>query len=130
RMRSDHADSKTPTGVTFDFMLGEHSYRVRRSPRQPRPKKRGVGVTMQDAEATLWRRTRAEEHEEGQPLADGWADVTDYVVELMGFRCDQFRQVVLLPQGQFQKLLMDKTEHRQAILEALFRVERFKRIEQ
>jgi exonuclease SbcC len=131
RMRSDHARPDAPTEVTFDFTLGADTYRVRRSPRQPRPKKRGAGVTMADAQATLWRRNdRCEPHEEGDALADGWAEVSDYVTELMGFRCDQFRQVVLLPQGQFQRLLTDKSDHRQAILEALFRVERFKQIEQ
>jgi exonuclease SbcC len=130
RMRSDHARADAVTEVTFDFTLGADAYRVRRSPRQPRPKKRGVGVTMADAEATLWRRDGCEAHEEGRALADGWAEVTDYVIELMGFRCDQFRQVVLLPQGQFQRLLTDKSDHRQSILEALFRVERFKQIEQ
>jgi exonuclease SbcC len=129
-MRSDHARADAATEVTFDFTLGADAYRVRRSPRQPRPKKRGVGVTMADAQATLWRRDGCEAHEEGRALADGWAEVTDYIVELMGFRCDQFRQVVLLPQGQFQRLLTDKSDHRQAILEALFRVERFKQIEQ
>src|SRR5262249_23481799 len=38
--------------------------------------------------------------------------------------------VAVLGQGQLQGLLTDKSDHRQAILEALFRVERFKQIEQ
>src|SRR5215468_5562187 len=42
RMRSDHARADAPTEVTFDFALGADLYRVRRSPRQPRPRKRGV----------------------------------------------------------------------------------------
>ncbi|MDB5333349.1 MAG: hypothetical protein JWP03_4500, partial [Phycisphaerales bacterium] len=65
-----------------------------------------------------------------QVVADGWAKVNEYVERLMGFQADQFRQVVLLPQGQFQKLLVANSADRQAILEALFQVEAYARIEQ
>src|SRR5258706_3728353 len=130
RMRSDHAAPSTPTEVVFDFALGHDAYRVRRTPRQPRPKKRGSGLMIQDPEATLWKRTGCAPEDEGSPQADGWTEVTDYVEQLMGFQCDQFRQVVLLPQGQFQKLLLDTSAGRQSILERLFQVDRFAKIEQ
>ncbi|HWE96406.1 MAG TPA: SMC family ATPase [Tepidisphaeraceae bacterium] len=65
-----------------------------------------------------------------QVVAEGWAKVNEYVERLMGFQADQFRQVVLLPQGQFQKLLVSNSADRQAILEALFQVEAYARIEQ
>ena len=39
------------------------------------------------------------------PLAQKTTEVTALVEELLGFKAEQFRQVVLLPQGQFRKLL-------------------------
>ena len=129
QLRSDHADAKIPTEVKFDFSLGEDLYRIHRIPKQQRPKKKGGGFTMQEQEATLWKRTGCGPEEEGAPLADGWNDVKLYVEDLMGFKCDQFRQVVLLPQGQFQKLLLDPSVKREEILEKLFKTERFSEIE-
>jgi exonuclease SbcC len=125
RMRSDHAHANVATDVTFDFSLGESRYRVTRSPKQLRPRRRGTGTTMQEQQATLWNRTDCANGDSGTPIADGWSDVTAKVESLMHFRCEQFRQVVLLPQGQFQKFLLDKTSDREAILQALFQVERF-----
>ena len=52
-MRSDHADPKRVTEVAFDFALGAEVYRVKRSPRQQRPKKKGAGFTTRDAEADV-----------------------------------------------------------------------------
>ncbi|HYE20829.1 MAG TPA: SMC family ATPase [Tepidisphaeraceae bacterium] len=62
-------------------------------------------------------------------IADGWREVNDRVERLMGFKADQFRQVVMLPQGMFQKLLTAGSDERQKILEALFDVELYRRIE-
>lgn len=64
------------------------------------------------------------------PVAAGWSAVTEAVARLMGFAADQFRQVVILPQGQFQKLLTARSDERQQILEALFGVQTYARIEQ
>ncbi|HZN67835.1 MAG TPA: AAA family ATPase, partial [Tepidisphaeraceae bacterium] len=55
-LRSDHADAATPTEVQFDFSVGESVYRVRRSPEQQRPRKRGAGFATQPQDAALYRR--------------------------------------------------------------------------
>ena len=130
-LRSDHADPATPTEVQFDFSVGESFYRVRRSPEQLRPRKRGAGFATQPQDAALYRRnTTAPEDYDGRILCDGWSEVTAHVRQVMGFEAEQFRQVVMLPQGQFQKLLMDKSADRQRILETLFRVDGYGRIEE
>src|SRR5258708_1303159 len=65
-----------------------------------------------------------------EPLAEGWMRVNERVERLMGFKADQFRQVVVLPQGMFQKLLLSDSKQREAILSVLFPdVERFGRIQ-
>jgi exonuclease SbcC len=136
-MRSDHAEPATFTEVVFDFSIGAERYRVRRNPEQERPAKRAreLKLVTQQQDATLWRRTRvaadaaADPADEGTVLADGWKETNEEVERLMGFRCEQFRQVVMLPQGRFQELLLAKSDARQGILETLFQVESFARIE-
>ncbi|MDQ7785330.1 MAG: SMC family ATPase, partial [Desulfomonilaceae bacterium] len=131
RMRSDHADPSVPTEATLDFRLGKHVYRVYRRPEQQLPKKRGEGTTIRRAMAALYKRTGLEDDSlEGEVIASQWSKVTEAVEQLLGFRCDQFRQVVMLPQGQFRKLLLADSRERQAILEVLFRTELYRRIEE
>jgi DNA repair protein SbcC/Rad50 len=131
QMRSDHADRTTLTEVTFDFSLGAEVYRVTRSPEQERPRRRGEGTTTECQRATLWRRTGPmDDTEEGAVVATQWSRVTEEIERLMGFRSDQFRQVVMLPQGEFQRLLLANSRERQEIFEMLFQTEVYRQIEE
>ncbi len=131
RVRSDHADPSVLTEVIFDFRLGDQDYRVYRRPEQERPKKRGGGLTRTPPEAWLARRTgMSDDDGDGALLANKWKEVTEAVEDLLGFRDDQFRQVVVLPQGKFRDLLIAKSTDRQAILEVLFQTELYRRIEE
>lgn len=131
QMRSGHADLTEPTEITFDFTIGADTYRILRFPEQERPKKRGEGTTVMPANATLWKRTGlTDDAEEGSVLAGGWSKVTEAVEQLLGFKSSQFRQVVMLPQGDFRRLLTADSKERQAIMEILFRTEFYRRIEE
>jgi DNA repair protein SbcC/Rad50 len=125
QMRSDHADRALPTEVTFAFAIGGNTYRVHRSPEQERPKRRGEGTTTQAAQATLW----SVKDGATEVLASKWAEVTAKVESLLGFKSEQFRQVVLLPQGKFRQLLLADSKEREAILETLFKTEVYTRIQ-
>lgn len=131
RIRSDLSDSQTPTEVIFEFRLGTERYRIHRRPEQERPRLRGPGSAKIRPEATLTR--LAENPGNGNPgtvVASQWSKVTRAVEDLLGFRGDQFRQVVVLPQGQFRKLLLADSKERQAILEVLFQTELYRRVEE
>jgi DNA repair protein SbcC/Rad50 len=131
RVRSDLADPALQTEVFFDFRLGGDDYRVHRRPEQPKPKRRGDGATTARAEAVLWRRTGlTSDRDEGVVLANQWKSVTEHVERLLGFRSDQFRQVVMLPQGEFRRLLLADSRQRQEILEVLFQTQLYRRIEE
>ena len=121
-MRSDHADPELLTRVEFDFALGDRLHRIVREPEQQRPKQRGDGTTTHTQTATLWRlRDGADGMEQdGGPLETGWTKVSAKAEALLGFRSEQFRQVVMLPQGRFQKLLEADSKEREQILRALF----------
>jgi exonuclease SbcC len=129
-MRSHHASPDAATSVTFDFALGAEVYRAERVPEQERPKLRGEGTTLQRQEATLWRRTGDERDDaQGTVLASGWRDVTQAAEGILGFREEQFRQVIVLPQGQFRRLLLADSGERETILASLFRTDFFRRLE-
>lgn len=49
--------------------------------------------------------------------------VDQYAASLLGLSYDQFRQIILLPQGQFERLLTADTEEKEKILRTLFGAE-------
>lgn len=125
-MRSKYATPDVETYVRFDFAIGKNFYRVRRSPEQQVAKKRGTGVKQKKMEAALYRID-----EKGNETAIiSTKEVHKAVEELMGFKSEQFRQVVLLPQGDFRKLLLADSAERQQIMEVLFRTQRYGRLQQ
>lgn len=124
-MRSDHAEAALATEVVFEFAIGSDLYRIQRAPEQDRPKKRGGGMTIMHAEALLWRLTPVGE----EVLESGWSKVTERIESLLGFKSTQFRQVVLLPQGDFRKLLTANSAERQEIMQTLFKTELYRQIE-
>jgi exonuclease SbcC len=131
QMRSDHAIDSTQTEVIFDFSLGGDNYRVRRIPEQVRvSKKKNVSATLR-TQATLWKLDGVtDDIDGGIVLASKTNEVTEKIESLLGFRVEQFRQVVLLPQGKFRQLLMSNSQERETILEALFKTEFYRNIEE
>jgi exonuclease SbcC len=128
-MRSDLAPLEVQTEVELDFRLGGESYRIHRKPEQERPRLRGQGTTLAQQEVTLWRRTGCDDQDEGTVLASRWREAGEEVERIVGFKSEQFRQVVMLPQGKFRELLSAGSQKRQEILEVLFRTELYRRIE-
>ena len=126
-MRSHHAKPDQMTEITFTFEIRGETYRIYRIPEQDRPKKSGTGTTLQSADATLWK-----QNEEGVEVLvkTGWKVVTEEIENIIGFKSSQFRQVIMLPQGQFRKLLVADSIERQNILEKLFRTELYRMIEE
>lgn len=128
QMRSQHAAPGDATEVVFDFAVGPDHYRVRRSPEQERLAKRGGGVTQEAHKAELHQ--LKPDGSEGDLLAARPSEVSDRIQSLLGFSADQFRQVVVLPQGQFQNFLHATDKEREAILEVLFNTAFYRRVEE
>jgi DNA repair protein SbcC/Rad50 len=125
-MRSDHASLNTPTKVCLDFILRDKTYRVIRFPAQEAPKSKGSGTTSQAPKAQLW---FMDGSKEGNLLGNKITDVTKKVEELIGLGVDQFRQVIVLPQGKFRDLLMADSKTRETIFGQLFQTQIYKKIE-
>jgi DNA repair protein SbcC/Rad50 len=127
-LRSDYSAPDLPTEVEFVFELGAKTYLIRRRPTQERPKARGEGMTEDAAEASLFDVTGIPvdtlgPSQSGRVIAEKKVSVVGQQVEaLLGYGADQFRQIVLLPQGKFETFLAAKTDARVEILRDLFDV--------
>ena len=124
-IRSDFAEPQHMTRVDFSFAIGEAQYRVERLPKQFVAKKRGTGMREQNASATVYEMKDGE----WKVIATSAAAIRDTIQRIIGFRKDQFLQVVLLPQGEFRKLLVASTSEREELLHTLFRTELYRRLQ-
>ena len=117
--RSHHAEQGTFTYVNFRFELQGHCYRVVRFPPQ-KGKSQGA--------YELWRQTLVDDVE-GELIASGKTKVNKAVQSLLGYSLNQFRSVIMLPQGQFREFLAAKTEKKAEILSTLFRTDRYQALQ-
>lgn len=124
-IRSDFAEPERMTRVDFSFAIGEAQYRVERLPKQLVAKKRGTGMREQNTSATVYEMKDGE----WKVIATSAAAIRDTIQRIIGFRKDQFLQVVLLPQGEFRKLLVASTSEREELLHTLFRTELYRRLQ-
>ena len=128
QMRCDFAKPDLLTEVTLEFALADKQYRVRRVPQQDKPKSRGEGTTNHAAEAQLW---ELDGSDEGKLLvAKKVNDATATIKELIGLDVEQFRQVIVLPQGKFRELLLADSRDREKIFSQLFQTSIYKQVEE
>ncbi|MBS1870781.1 MAG: SMC family ATPase [Actinobacteria bacterium] len=127
RLRSDHAAPEVRTEVELEVTLRERRLRVVRRPPQERPKLRGEGMTREGPACTVEELDAASG--EWTVLAARPDEARHELDALLGMTCDQFCQVVLLPQGEFATFLRADSGERQAVLERLFGTDRFARVE-
>ncbi|WP_160676705.1 AAA family ATPase [Clostridium sp. C8-1-8] len=116
-LRSDFASDENVTYVELEFELREKIYRIKRHPQQLKRKARGDGYTLKTAEAELI-------------LPDGTVitkvnNVDEKINEVLGINKQQFKQIVMLPQGEFRKLLEAESLEREAIFRKIFGTEAF-----
>lgn len=121
--RSKYADTATETFVELEFSYQGKKYQIFRSPEYMAPKKRGTGLTLRKAEAQL---TYPDER---QPVTKA-RDVTRAVEELLGLDYEQFTQIAMIAQGDFQKLLLAGTVQRGEIFRQIFHTGLYQQVQQ
>lgn len=122
-LRSHYVDGDVETFVELEFQLRNKGYRIRRSPEQMLNKKRGEGYKKEGAKVELVFLDSDE-----KPLTKV-KEVDDRINELLGVDKEQFRQIVMLPQGEFLKLLKANSKDREEIFRKIFGTEGFKKIQ-
>lgn len=110
--RSDFAAEDAKTYVILEFTHNGNTYKIERSPAYRRLKQRGQGYTDSKAEAVLTM-------PDGR-IITGYQTVTDKVVEILGVDWKQFKQISMLAQGEFLKLLTVESKERGDIFRKVF----------
>ncbi|QIK76472.1 AAA family ATPase [Nocardioides piscis] len=126
RLRCDQAAAGVAPHVRLEVTLSGRRFRIERSPKWERPKKRGSGLTTEQASVVISERTEGA----WRPLSTRLDETGHLVTGLVGLTLSQFCQVAMLPQGRFQAFLRARSEDRHALLRQVFRTGRFDRIEQ
>lgn len=119
-LRSDYAEAQTQTFVDFYFSHQGKEYHVFRNPEYLRPK-RGGGTTSQKPDATLYRG-------EDTPI-QGPSNVDRALKEILTIDSSQFKQLVMIAQGEFRELLNASTDKRTEIMRSIFQTENYKKME-
>lgn len=120
QFRSDFAEETAVCSAALEFAIRGERYRIERQPQQVRQNAKGRYVTVK-AGAVLT-------GPKGEVLSK-IREVDARVVELVGLTAEQFRQIVLLPQGEFRKLLDSSSAEKQEIFRRIFGTQKFSRLE-
>ncbi|MFV0401035.1 MAG: AAA family ATPase, partial [Oscillospiraceae bacterium] len=110
--KSQHADENESCWVEFTFSLHGECFTVLRSPQQIAPKQRGEGTKTVNEQAEL-------HLPDGEVVTKATA-VTRRIEELLGLDYHQFKQTVLLAQGEFRKLIEANSTDKQKIFSQIF----------
>lgn len=113
--RSDFAEDKNPTYVEFTFEKDNIIYKITRSPRYSVEYR----TTPIESKVSLV----YEQH-----IIEKTINVTEAINEILGLTADQFKQVIMLAQGEFMKLIHAKSSERDEIFRKIFGTEIFEKV--
>ncbi|MDR2448178.1 MAG: AAA family ATPase [Treponema sp.] len=130
RLKSDfgigNAAPVDECSVALEFSLGQRLFRVERSPKQEKPKKRGSGVTVAEESAVLYERL----NKRWESLSSRKSEADQKIKDLIGLEPGEFFKIVLLPQGEFAEFLRQNTNERKAVLGKLFPIDSAMRVKE
>lgn len=115
-LRSHFAELEQPTEVSFVFDLKDKRYEVVRAPKQMKKKSRGEGYTEQPPRAELYEISG----EEKLLLSSKIKDVNETIESMLHLDYEQFRKMVMIPQGEFRRLISENSKEREEILQKIF----------
>ncbi len=113
RIRSNYVDENTPTYIELEFSLSNENYLIYRRPDQRAYKAETNRVSNISHEARL--------ECNGKLISSSVSEIDNIIPNLFGLTCDMFRQVVMLPQNEFQTLLRANTTERQPVFRNIFK---------
>lgn len=117
--RSHHAANDVETYVEMTFVHQGQTYTVHRCPEYTREKKRGTGLTRQNAEAWMVCPNGV--------TKSGTAKVDEAVRSLLMLTPAQFSQTAMIAQGDFMKILHAKSQERIDLFRKVFGTEQYER---
>lgn len=120
-LRSDFADPKTKTYVKLIFNHKNKKYEIRRNPKYERPRLRGKGTTTENENASLIL--------EDLKVYEGVMKVNSMIEELLSLNYSQFKQISMLAQGEYQRLLTASSKERTEIFRNIFNTQLYEKMQ-
>lgn len=117
-LRCDHALNEIPTFVEFLFSLHQQNYTIKRNPKyylegKKTPKQPSALLTLPDGK-----------------MVEGIKEVNQKMISLLGVDDQQFKQICMIAQGEFTKLIMASSDEREKVLRELFHSETYQKLEE
>ncbi len=111
KIRSDFATPNDITYVELEFQIQNKTYYIKRTPSQENvmTKKGNIGSVKHDVLLKY----------DDNEISD-IKGVSEKINEIIGLNCNMFKQVVMLPQNEFRKLLDSKTSEKETIFRNVF----------
>ena len=121
-MVSQFADYGEYTEVEFAFSYGKDSYKIRRTPEQPKFKeKKGEDGSIIYEQLKTTRKPEVElTLPDGEIFIGKLNETNKKIQEIIGIDATQFTQIAMLAQGDFLKLLHAKSDERKDIFSKIF----------
>lgn len=118
-LRSNFAKPLTRTFVELEFEHRGKNYRIIRTTSNEVAKKRGTGSKIEGASAELTG------DDITTPLTKT-GEVNNKISEIIGLKCDEYRQIAMLAQGEFKKFIESGSEKRSEIFRKIFHTDIYK----
>ncbi|MBI5975923.1 exonuclease subunit SbcC [Staphylococcus canis] len=119
-LRSHFAPGNEPLSVTFEFELQNQYYKVIR--KASFLKEGNKNETKPQLE--IYHYQEGQYHLKESKISSG----EQYLLNLLGLKQHQFRQLFILPQGEFKTFLFSNSTEKQTILRTLFNTQLFDRL--
>ncbi|MDO5708339.1 MAG: AAA family ATPase, partial [Andreesenia angusta] len=114
--KSDFSNIDEEAFVEFKFEVKGKDYFIRRSPAQLVKKLRGEGLREKSEDAILKYRSA----NGNEVIIERLTEIREEIEKIIGLSLEQFRQIMIIPQGQFRKVISSDTKERKEILQKLF----------
>ncbi|MBV5157252.1 AAA family ATPase, partial [Staphylococcus epidermidis] len=119
-LRSHFADGKSPMSVIYQFKVNNQTFKIHREA----PFIKEGNITKTQAKLNIYELVDNQFELRESKVNQG----NQFIVQLLGVNAEQFRQLFILPQGEFKKFLQSNSKDKQSILRTLFNSERFDEI--
>lgn len=116
-LKSDFAEISAKAYVELIFLVNQKSYKVTRYPRQ----------TVQTKNKEIkWQSEKVILYISETEIITSIKQANNKIIEITGIVNQQFRSIVMLPQGEFKKLLQSDSKEKQEIFRKIFNTSKFR----
>lgn len=125
-VRSDFASADIPTYVELVMNHDDREYTIYRNPEYMRPRKRQASMASQGSQTK--EKERAVFTEPDGKKIEGGSEVTKRVQELLRLDLRQFKQLSMIAQGEFARLLIAPPTEKTKIFREIFGTELYEKM--